>query len=85
MLKLNDPSLLETRAFVNGQWIENGNTFPVHNPSTGEKIADVTDLAISDVSFAIDGAYDAKTAWGMKTGKDRVRTAVQNSSTVAAG
>jgi succinate-semialdehyde dehydrogenase/glutarate-semialdehyde dehydrogenase len=71
MLKLNDPSLLETRAFVNGQWIETGDTFPVHNPSTGEKIADVTDLAISDVSHAIDGAYDAKIAWGMKTGKER--------------
>lgn len=71
MLKLNDPSLLETRAFVNGHWIENGATFPVLNPSSGEKIADVTDLGIEDVSLAIDGAYAAKTAWAERTGKDR--------------
>lgn len=71
MLKLSDPSLLETRAFINGHWIETANTFPVFNPSSGEKIADVTDLRVDDVSLAIDGAYDAKTAWAAKTGKER--------------
>ena len=71
MLKLNDPALLETRAYVNGHWIENGKSFPVFNPATGEKIADVTDLGVEDVSLAIDGAYDAKTAWEAKTGKER--------------
>ncbi|MGX9351643.1 NAD-dependent succinate-semialdehyde dehydrogenase [Shimia sp. W99] len=71
MLKLNDSALLETRAYVNGHWIENGNSFPVFNPATGEKIADVTDLGVEDVSLAIDGAYDAKAAWAAKTGKER--------------
>lgn len=71
MLKLNDQTLLETRAYVNGHWIENGKTFPVLNPSTGEKIAEVTDLAIEDVTLAIDGAYDAREAWVAKTGKER--------------
>jgi succinate-semialdehyde dehydrogenase/glutarate-semialdehyde dehydrogenase len=71
MMNLMDPYLLETRAFVNGQWIATGETFPVHNPSTGEKIADVTDLAIDDVSRAIDCAYEAKAAWAQKTGKER--------------
>ena len=71
MLKLNDPALLETRAYVNGHWIENGSTFPVFNPATGEKIANVTDLRVEDVSLAIDGAYDAKAAWAAKTGKER--------------
>lgn len=71
MLKLNDPTLLETRAYVNGHWIENGNSFPVFNPATGEKIADVTDLGVEDVALAIDGAYDAKAAWAAKTGKER--------------
>lgn len=68
---LNDPALLETRAYVNGHWIENGNSFPVFNPATGKKIADVTDLGVEDVSLAIDGAYDAKAAWAAKTGKER--------------
>jgi hypothetical protein len=38
-LKLNDPSLLETRGYVNGQWIEKDQTFAVMNPATGEAIA----------------------------------------------
>lgn len=71
MLKLNDPALLETRAYVNGHWIENGSSFPVLNPATGEKIADVTDLGVEDVARAIDGAYDAKASWAAKTGKER--------------
>lgn len=71
MLKLNDQTLLETRAFVNGHWIKNGNTFPVTNPSNGEKLADVTDLGVEDVTLAIDGAYDAKASWAAKTGKER--------------
>ena len=71
MLKLNDPALLETRAYVNGHWIENGSSFPVFNPATGEKIADVTDLGVEDVTLAIDGAYDAKASWAANTGKER--------------
>ena len=71
MLKLNDPALLETRAYVNGHWIENGSSFPVLNPATGEKIADVTDLGVEDVTRTINGAYDAKASWAAKTGKER--------------
>ncbi|UWP91480.1 NAD-dependent succinate-semialdehyde dehydrogenase [Aliiroseovarius crassostreae] len=71
MLKLNDPALLETRAYVNGHWIETGNSFPVFNPANGEKIADVTDLAVEDVTRAIDCAYDAKATWAARTGKER--------------
>ena len=56
---------------MNGHWIENGNSFPVFNPATGEKIADVTDLGVEDVTLAIDGAYDAKLTWAAKTGKER--------------
>lgn len=71
MLTLNDPSLLETRAFINGEWVAREDTFPVFNPSTGAHIADVADGSIMDVSVAIDGAYDAQKAWAAKTGKER--------------
>ena len=70
-LKLNDPSLLETRAYVNGEWIETGKTFAVHNPATGERIADVADLGVTDTAGAIDVAYAAKPAWAALTGKER--------------
>lgn len=71
MRKLNDPTLLETRAYVNGQWVETGNTFPVHNPSTGDRIAEVTDLGVEDTKAAIEAAYQAKTDWAAHTGKER--------------
>ena len=43
---LKDPSLLETRAFVGGEWIDadDGATFEVKNPARGDVIAKVADL-----------------------------------------
>ena len=70
-LKLSDPSLLETRAYVNGEWVETGKTFAVHNPATGERIAEVADLGRADAAKAIDVAYSAKPAWAALTGKER--------------
>src|SRR3954449_12634052 len=54
-------SLLKTRAFVNGEWINaaSGKTFDVTNPATGELIASIPDMNRDDVSQAIDAAHDA--------------------------
>lgn len=71
MLTLSDPTLLETRAYINGEWVSREATFPVTNPSTGEKIADVSDVSIADVAHAIEMAYDAQKSWAAKTAKDR--------------
>ena len=71
MMNLKDPSLLETRAFVNGKWITSKETFPVFNPSTGEKIANVADLNVMDTSAAIEAAFFAKSGWAAQTGKER--------------
>lgn len=70
-LNLKDPSLLETRAFLGGVWTETGKTFPVLNPATGEKIADVADLTPEDTNKAIAIAYEAQKQWRAKTGKER--------------
>ena len=70
-LNLNDPSLLETRGYVNGQWIEKDETFAVMNPATGEAIANVADLSVADTTSAIDAAYAAKPDWASWTGKER--------------
>ena len=70
-MKLNDPTLLETRAFVDGVWIDGPSTFAVVNPSTGQTIADVCDLSIAQVSDAIDAAHRAKSDWAARTGKER--------------
>jgi len=73
-LALKDPSLLETRAFLGGEWVTKGKTFPVSNPATGEKIADVADLTPDDTREAIDAAYQAQKAWRAKTAKERCAT-----------
>jgi succinate-semialdehyde dehydrogenase/glutarate-semialdehyde dehydrogenase len=70
-LDLNDPSLLEQRAFLAGRWVEGDRTFPVLNPATGETIANVADLGPNDVTAAIDSAYEAQKGWAARTAKDR--------------
>lgn len=70
-LALKDPSLLETRAFLGGEWVSNGKTFPVTNPATGETIAEVADLTPEDTRKAIEAAYQAQKAWRAKTAKER--------------
>ncbi|OWY03688.1 succinate-semialdehyde dehydrogenase (NADP(+)) [Thioclava sp. F1Mire-8] len=71
MLKLNDPSLLETRAYVNGEWIETGKTFDVTDPATGELVAKVADLDVDATRAAIEAAHAAKPDWAALTGKER--------------
>ncbi|OWY16141.1 succinate-semialdehyde dehydrogenase (NADP(+)) [Thioclava sp. JM3] len=71
MLKLNDPSLLETRAYVNGKWIETGKTFDVTDPATGELVAKVADLDVDATRAAIEAAHAAKPDWAALTGKER--------------
>ncbi|MCB1358363.1 MAG: aldehyde dehydrogenase family protein, partial [Maritimibacter sp.] len=70
---LADPSLLETRAFVAGKWVEaaSGATFPVTNPARGDVIAEVADLSRREVADAIDAAHAGQKDWAKWTGKER--------------
>ena len=70
---LNDPSLLCTRAYVAGEWVnaDDGATFPVTNPARGDVIAEVADLGVAEVRRAIDAAHTAQKEWAAKTGKER--------------
>ena len=69
---LKDPSLLETRAYVNGTWIEGDDgTFDVTNPARGDVIAQVTDLSRAQVADAIAAAEVAQKEWAKWTGKER--------------
>ncbi len=70
-LTLSDPSLLETRGLLGGEWVEGSKTFAVVNPATGETIADVADLTAEDTRKAIDIAYEAQKEWRRKTAKER--------------
>ncbi|SHH18974.1 NAD-dependent succinate-semialdehyde dehydrogenase [Cognatishimia maritima] len=70
-LPLNDASLLESRAYVNGVWVTSNKTFAVTNPATGDVIAEVADLSVEDTRSAIDSAYAAQKDWAAHTGKER--------------
>ena len=71
--KLNDPTLLRTQAYVNGEWIDadDGATFEVKNPARGDVICTVPDMTAAETARAIDAAYDTQKAWAARTGKDR--------------
>ncbi|HEY4123714.1 MAG TPA: NAD-dependent succinate-semialdehyde dehydrogenase [Rhizomicrobium sp.] len=71
MLKLKDQTLFKSDAYVNGVWAKGAKTFAVTNPSTGETLADVTDITGADARAAIDAAHDAFPAWKKKTAKER--------------
>ncbi|MGL6211896.1 MAG: NAD-dependent succinate-semialdehyde dehydrogenase [Paracoccaceae bacterium] len=70
---LKDPSLLVSRAYVAGQWIDadDGGTFPVHNPARGDVIAHVPNLGRAETARAIAAANTAQKEWAARTGKER--------------
>ena len=48
---LKDPTLLETRAYIDGKWVDGEDgTFDVTNPARGDVIAKVADLSRAQVA-----------------------------------
>jgi succinate-semialdehyde dehydrogenase / glutarate-semialdehyde dehydrogenase len=72
---LKDPSLLVTKAYVAGDWIDaaDGATFPVTNPARGDVICHVPDLTRKDAARAIAAANKAQKDWAARTGKERAQ------------
>ncbi|MFK0119840.1 NAD-dependent succinate-semialdehyde dehydrogenase [Streptomyces sp. NPDC090994] len=71
--ELTDPHLLKTAAYVDGAWVTAPGTFPVHNPSTGELLAELPELDRERTAEAIDAAHRALSAWRARSAKDRSR------------
>jgi len=72
-VELQDPTLLRTRAYVGGEWIDadSGATFDVTDPATGDVVATVADLGVDETRRAVDLADEAQKAWAARTAKDR--------------
>jgi succinate-semialdehyde dehydrogenase/glutarate-semialdehyde dehydrogenase len=69
---LSDPDLLETRAYIGGDWIDGASgTFDVVNPSRGDVVAQVADLSRAQVAEAITAAEKAQKECAQWTGKER--------------
>jgi succinate-semialdehyde dehydrogenase/glutarate-semialdehyde dehydrogenase len=71
--RLSDPALVETRAYVAGEWIDadDGATFPVRNPVNGAIIAEVAEMGRAETARAIAAAETAQKEWAARTAKDR--------------
>jgi succinate-semialdehyde dehydrogenase/glutarate-semialdehyde dehydrogenase len=72
-MKLRDPDLLRTRAFIGGNWVEasDGATLAVVNPASGESLGTVPNMGIADTRRAIEAAARAFPAWAALTAKER--------------
>lgn len=70
-MELRDTSLLKSGAWINGEWMNFSNTFPVLNPATGEEIEKVSDCGVEQAEYAIESASDAFITWRKKTAEER--------------
>ncbi|SEN26716.1 succinate semialdehyde dehydrogenase [Pseudorhodobacter antarcticus] len=70
---LKDPSLLETRAYVAGEWIaaDDGAVFEVTNPARGDVICTVPNLGRDETARAIAAADVAMKDWAARPAKER--------------
>jgi len=72
-MSLSTNSLFRDRAYINGAWIQADNeaSFAVHNPATGEELARVPRLGVTETRRAIEAAQAAWSGWRSKTAKER--------------
>lgn len=68
---LADPSLLQSDALINGVWVKGTRRFPVVDPATGQKLAEVPNLGAEEAEAAVRAADAAWPAWRTRTAKER--------------
>lgn len=72
-IQLRDAGLLRTQAYIDGEWVagEQGETFAVINPATGEEIAQVASVTSAQTRTAIQAAEKAQQSWKALPAKQR--------------
>ena len=71
LAELRDAKLLRTDALIDGGWVAGSRRFDVHDPATGQKLADVANLGPAETEAALAAAEKAWPAWRAKTAKER--------------
>jgi succinate-semialdehyde dehydrogenase/glutarate-semialdehyde dehydrogenase len=69
--QLSHPDLLQTGAFINGQWLTAPDHYAVVNPSTGETLAQVVKSGADLAEQAVSAASQAYISWRQTTAKHR--------------
>ena len=68
---LSHPNLLQTGAFINGQWLTAADHYAVVNPATGETLAQVAKAGADLADQAVAAASQAYVTWRQTTAKHR--------------
>ena len=73
MMRLKDPDLLRSQAYVNGEWIDadSGETFDVLDPASGQLVGAVANVGANETRRAVEAANAAFPAWRALTAKQR--------------
>ena len=69
--QLSHSALLQTGAFIQGQWLTAADHYPVTNPATGETLAQVTKAGAALADQAVTAASQAFVTWRQTTAKHR--------------
>ena len=74
-VKFADPSLFKSQTYVNGQWVgsQNGKSFEVTDPATGQTIGTMPEMDVNDTETAIKAAAAALPAFRKTTPRQRAR------------
>ena len=70
---LSHPHLLQTGAFIHGQWLTAPDHYPVINPATGETLAQVAKGGADLAEQAVSAASQAYLTWRQTTAKHRAQ------------
>jgi len=72
-MQISDKALLKTKAYIDGKWVDgdDGSTFSVTNPATGESIAEVASCGTAETRRAIEAAAAALITWRKLSAKAR--------------
>ncbi len=72
---LKDEGLLQTRAYIDGQWVDanSGASLPVTNPATGEVITEIAKVGAAETRRAIAAAERAMAEWRQMPAKQRAQ------------
>lgn len=73
MNTLSNPALFRQACYVNGQWLETGDTIDVVNPSSQQRLGSVPSLSAAQVDECIVSAHSAMAEWSARTAKERAR------------
>ena len=73
LTELKSSGLLREDCYIDGQWVaaSSGARIPVHNPATGQIIAQVASAGVDETRRAIAAASTAFPAWAARTAGDR--------------